>query len=48
MTVRGNKSLECLRDENHLIVAWLVGYSDNEIERLLSSHPGWYRSQECF
>ena len=34
----------CIRDENGLIVAWCVGYSNEELENLLKRHPGWYFS----
>lgn len=36
----------CLRNEVGCIVAWLVGYSDEDIEHALRRHPNWYRSSE--
>lgn len=34
----------CIRDEQGRIVAWQVGYSDEELDDLLKRHPGWHRS----
>ncbi len=36
----------CLRDRDAdgAIVAWLVGYTDSDIEKMLKKHPSWYRS----
>lgn len=38
----------CYRDKeaNRAIVAWDVGYSEEEIKELLEKHPSWYRSTE--
>lgn len=38
----------CLRDRDAggAIVAWCVGYSNEDIDRLLKKHPSWYRSSE--
>ena len=38
----------CLRDANGLIVGWQVGWSEEDIERMLTEHPGWTRSVEYF
>ena len=38
----------CLRDRDGRIVAWLVGYSEEEIADLLLRHSDWYRSTEEF
>lgn len=35
---------QCIRDKNGYIVAWCVGYSDDELKNLLKRHPGWYFS----
>ena len=40
----------CIRDHaaDDRIVAWQVGYSEEALERLLNSHPSYYRSVEYF
>lgn len=35
-------------DKDGRIVAWCVGYSDNELKSLLKRHPGWYFSGAKF
>lgn len=34
----------CIKDENDCIVAWCVGYSEDELKSLLKRHPKWYFS----
>jgi hypothetical protein len=36
----------CIRDKDERIVAWQVGYSDDEIKKLLERHKkeGWHTS----
>lgn len=40
----------CLRDRNanDAVVAWIIGYSEEDIERLLLENPSWYRSSAFF
>lgn len=35
---------QCIRDKNGCIVAWCVGYSEDDLKNLLKRHPGWYFS----
>lgn len=39
---------QCIRDKDGRIVAWCVGYSDNELKSFLKRHPGWYFSGAKF
>lgn len=38
----------CIRDENGKIVAYPVGYAEEELEAMFERHPGWYYSTESF
>lgn len=46
--VRKNNIELCVKDKDGRIVAWCVGYSDNELKSLLKRHPGWYVSGAKF
>lgn len=35
---------KCVRDKNGFVVALCVGYSEEELKKLLKNHPGWYVS----
>jgi len=36
----------CYRDKDGRIVAWDVGMSEEDIEKMLKEHPDYYRSTE--
>ena len=36
----------CIKDETGCIVAWCVGYSPDELNKMLEDHPKWYLSTE--
>jgi len=45
---RKNNIEPCVKDKDGRIVAWCVGYSENELKSLLKRHPGWYVSGAKF